>query len=67
MAGRVLGRVGVVQVGRLLVPVLGARAAQVGTGDEGPVAPDLQLGLEDVCAIRRILDRCAAVHQEDRN
>ena len=48
MAGRVLGRVGVVEVGDLLVPVLGARAAQVRPRHERLLAAHLELRLEGV-------------------
>ena len=48
MAGRVLGRVGVVEIGHLLVPLRGPRSAQVRPRHEGAVASHLDLGLEDV-------------------
>ena len=55
VASRVLGRVGVVEVGDLLVPVLGPRAAQVRPGDEWLVAPDLDLRLEGVGEVGLVL------------
>ena len=70
MASRVLGRVGVVEVGHLLVPLRGPRAAQVRPRHEGAVASHLELGLEDVGDVGLPLfrrDRSAVVHQEDRD
>ena len=48
MAGRILGRVGVVEIRDLLVPLRGPRPAQVRPRHEGAVASHLEFGLEDV-------------------
>ena len=53
MAGGVLGRVGVVKIGDLLVPVRPPGTAQVGPRDERLLATHLDLGLEDERPIRR--------------
>ena len=65
VAGRELGRVGVVQIRHALVPVIAGDLAGVGSRDERYRAPHLDLGLEGerlvALAIRR---RDAVVHQE---
>ena len=70
MAGRILGGVGIVEIGHLLVPLHGPRAAQVRPRHEGAVASHLELGLERVNDVGLSLwrsDRRAMVHQEDRD
>ena len=67
VTGGELGRIRVVEIGDLLVPVHGLRVAQVGSGDEGPLALDLDLGLEGVCEVRVVLVRLAPIDQKDRD
>ena len=67
MTGGVLRGVRVVEIGHLLVPVLGPRAAQVGPGHEGMLATDLDLGLEGMGEIRVVPVRAAPVDQEHRH
>ena len=67
MTGGVLGGVRVVEIGHLLVPILGPRAAQVGPGHEGALAADLDLGLEGTGEIRVVPVRAAPVDQEHRH
>ena len=65
--GGVLRRVGIVQVGDLLVPLLGVRPAQVRPRHEAVVRPHLDLGLEGVGAVGLLLVRRAPVYQEARH
>ena len=65
VAGGECGRVRVVEIGDLLVRVQRLLPAQVRSGHEGSLAPDLDLGLEGVCEIGIVLVRLAPVHQED--
>ena len=65
VTGGELGRIRVVQVGHLFVPVLGLRAAQVRSRYEGALALDFDFRLEGVCEVRVVLVRFAPVHQED--
>ena len=67
VAGRVLGSVGVVEVGHPVVPVHRPRPARVGPGHERPPAADLDLGLEGVGAVRFPVVRRTPVHQKDRH
>ena len=67
MTGGVLWGVRVVEIGHLLVPVLGPRAAQVGPGHEGMLATDLDPGLEGMGKIRVVPVRVAPVDQEHRH
>ena len=67
MPGGVLRRVGIVQVGDLLVPFRGVRPAQVRPRHEAVVRPRLDLGLEGVGTVGLLLVRRAPVHQEARH
>ena len=70
MPGRILGRVGVVQIGDLLVPLRRPRAAQVWPWHEGTVAPHLELRLEGVGGVGLAHprhDRRPVVDQKDRD
>ena len=65
VTGGELGRVRVVEIGDPLVLLHGLRAAQVGSGHEGLVALDVDLGLEGVCEIGVVHVRLAPIDQED--
>ena len=67
VAGRVLRRVGVLQVGDLVVPFVGLRAAQVRPRHEAVLAADLELRLEGVGAVGAIGRRRATVDEEERH
>ena len=67
MAGGVLGRVGVVKIGDLLVPLGGLRATQVRPRHKGMVAAHLDLGLEGVGDVGLVLVRRAVVDEKDRD
>ncbi len=64
--GRVLRRVGVVEVGDLVVPFRRVRPAQVRPRHEAPVRPYLDLGLEGISAVGLRLVGRTPVHQEAR-
>lgn len=66
MAGGVLGRVRIVQVGDAVIPVVGKRPTQVGARHERQLTLEHQLGLERVCEIGALGARPAVVNKEDR-
>ena len=66
MPGRVLRRVGVVEVGDLVIPFRRVRPSQVRPGHEALVRPHLDLGLEGMGAVGLCLVGRAPVHQEAR-
>ena len=66
VAGGVLGAIRVVKVRYPVVPIVGIRAAQIRTRDEGDVAADLELGLKDVAVIGPVAHRLAVIEQKHR-
>ncbi len=67
VAGRVLGRVGVVEIGHLFVPLRGTRAAQVRPWHERVVVAHLDRGLEGVGEVGILLVRRPVVYEKDRD
>ncbi len=67
VARRVLRRVGVVEVGHLLVPVGRERPAQIRPRHEGRISPHLDLRLEGVPDVRVPFVGRPAVDEEDRD
>ena len=65
VTGCELGRVRVVKIGHLVVPVLGLRPPQVRSGHECMFPSDLDFGLEYIREVGVVLVRWAPVHQED--
>ncbi len=68
LADGVLEGVAILQVGHLLVPVLGAQAAEVGPGDERGVGVNFEGGLEHEAGVARFVGLwLAPVDEEDRH